>query len=394
MMTKKKTLFLTISAALMATLLVSALFGQATDRSSVYRDLSIFSEVFDLVRSNYVDQVSSEKLMDGAFAGVTDAIDEFSYYVPPAQMAAYRNFKDDEDNGVGLVVTKRFGFAYVIAPIAGSPADKAGVEAGDFIEKIDGKPTQNMAAWQIRAAINQGRPVKLLVLRGGETKREEITVAPAEFRPVSVTRETINGVAVVKIPFFETGTAEQFRSALAQVRESNARKLIVDLRGNAGGSVEEAIAAADELLTSGLITATNGRKVEPKRWQADRETAFDGEVIVLTDLSTAGGAEVFASAIRGNKRGQAVGITTYGKAIVQRFVTLPSGGGVQLTIAHYTSPDMKPITDTGVRPDVVVDLSANSLAADGEEQEDLILNEALELFGAEPVAKQAEKKAA
>ena len=393
-MTKKKTLFLTISAALMATLLVSAMFGQATDRSSVYRDLSIFSEVFELVRSNYVDQVESEKLLEGAFSGVTDAIDEFSYYVPPAQMPAYRNFQDIEDNGIGLVVTRRFGFAYVIAPVAGSPADEAGVEAGDFIEKIDGKPTMNMAAWQIRAALNPGRPVKLLVLRGGETKREELTVTPAEFHPVAVSSDILDGVAYVKVPFFEEGTAAEFRAALEKARAADSRKLIVDLRGNAGGSVEEAIEAADELLTSGLITATNGRKVEPQRWQADRETAFDGDVLVLTDLSTAGAAEVFTSAIRGNKRGRAVGVTTYGKAIVQKFVELPSGGGVQLTVAHYTAPDLTAITDTGIRPDVVVDLSANSLAEDGEESEDLILNEALELFGAQPVAKAEEKKAA
>ena len=398
-MTKKKIAFLTISAVLMATLLAGAMFGQAADRSSVYRYLSIFSEVLDLARTNYVDQVATEKLLDGAFAGVTDAIDEFSYYVPPAQMAAHGKFTDIDDNGLGLVVTKRFGFAYVIAPVAGSPADEAGVEAGDFIEKIDGQPTLNMAAWQIRAAINQQRPVKLLVLRGGETKREEITVEPASFHPVKLTTDTISGIAYVKIPYFEEGVAAQFRDALESARSANARKLIIDLRGNAGGSTDEAILAADHLLTSGLITATNGRKVEPQRWQADRATAFDGEVQVLTDLSTAGGAEVFASAIHGNKRGKLVGVTTYGKAIVQRFIELPSGGGVQLTVAHYTTPDNKAITDTGIRPDVVVDLSANAIGDEDESdadeaKEDLILNKALQLFGADPVVKGEAKKAA
>src|SRR5688572_16827739 len=126
-MTKKRIAFLTLSVALMITLLSGALFGQATQKSNVYRYLSIFSEVLDLVRSNYVEDVGSEKLMDGAFTGVTDAIDEFSYYVPPAQMAAYKGFTDVEDNGLGLIVTKRFGYAYVIAPIAGSPAEKAGI---------------------------------------------------------------------------------------------------------------------------------------------------------------------------------------------------------------------------------------------------------------------------
>ena len=138
-MTKKKIAFLTLSVALMLTLLAGALFGQATQKSNVYRYLSIFSEVLDLVRSNYVDQVGSDQLMDGAFSGVTDAIDEFSYYVPPAQMTAYKKFVDVEDNGLGLIVTKRFGYAYVIAAVAGSPAEKAGIERGDFIEKIDGR---------------------------------------------------------------------------------------------------------------------------------------------------------------------------------------------------------------------------------------------------------------
>ncbi|MGN6182074.1 MAG: S41 family peptidase, partial [Thermoanaerobaculia bacterium] len=128
---KKRIAFITISIALMFTLIGGAVFGQAAQKNNPYRYLSIFSEVLDLVRSNYVEQVPSEQLLDGAFSGVTDAVDEFSYYVPPAQMAAYKNFSDVEDNGLGLIVTKRYGYAYVIAPVEGSPADKAGIERGD-----------------------------------------------------------------------------------------------------------------------------------------------------------------------------------------------------------------------------------------------------------------------
>src|SRR6185436_5978695 len=126
-MTKKKVAFVAISSALLVFLIGGALFGQATQKNNVYRYLSIFSEVFDLVRSNYVEQVSSDQLMDGAFSGVTDAIDEFSYYVPPSQMNAYKSYVDIEDNGIGLVVTKRYGYAYVITTIANSPAAKAGI---------------------------------------------------------------------------------------------------------------------------------------------------------------------------------------------------------------------------------------------------------------------------
>ena len=399
MMTKKRIVFLSLSVALMITLLSGAVFGQATQKSDVYRYLSIFSEVFDLVRNNYVDQVASDQLMEGAFSGVTDAIDEFSYYVAPNQMPAYKKFVDVEDNGLGLIVTKRFGYAYVVSPLDGSPAEKAGLDAGDFIEKIDGASTQNMAAWQIRTALNQQRPVKLHVLRGGETRREEITVKPGAFHPLTLASDTISGIAYVKIPYFEQGTAQQFRKVLEEVHARNARKLIVDLRGNAGGSVDEAILAADDLLTSGLITALEGRKVESKKWQADRATSYDGELQVLTDLSTAAGAEVFAAAIRGNNRGKVVGVTTYGKAIVQRFIALPSGGGVQMTIGHYTTPDLKAIGDGGVKPDVVVDLTAETLREEGDKgkedpKDDLILNKALQLFGAQAPAMAAAKKAA
>jgi len=397
MMTKKRIAFLSLSVALMVTLLAGALFGQSAQKTNVYRYLSIFSEVFDLVRTNYVEPVSSDTLIEGAFSGVTDAIDEFSYYVPPAQMNAYKGFQDVEDNGLGLIVTKRFGYAFVIAPVAGSPAEKAGIERGDFIEAVDGQSTQKMAVWQIRTALNRNKPVTLQVLRGGETKRESITIKPQTFHPVAPENETIEGVAYIRIPYFEQGSATQFRSALEDVRKRNIRKLIVDLRGNAAGSVEEAILAADDLLTSGVITSLDGRKVETKRWQADRATAYDGEIQVLTDPSTAGGAEVFAAAIRGNNRGKIVGLTTYGKAIVQKFIPLASGGGVHMTVAHYTTPDLKAIGETGVRPDVIVDLSAQSIrdpnenGAKKEEEDDLILEKALELYGVQ--AREAKKAA-
>jgi carboxyl-terminal processing protease len=398
MMTKKRIAFLSLSVALMVTLLAGGLFGQQTQKSNVYRYLSIFSEVFDLARTNYVEPVSSDRLIEGAFTGVTDAIDEFSYYVAPTQMNAYKSFRDVEDNGLGLIVSKRFGYAFVIAPVAGSPAAKAGLERGDFIEVIDGASTQKMAVWQIRSALNKQKPVKLQILRGGETKRETVTVQPATYHPVSPLNETMHGVAYVKIPYFEQGSAQQFRAALEDVRKRNVRKLIIDLRGNAAGSVDEAIAAADDLLTSGLITSLEGRKVETKRWQADRNTAYDGDIEVLTDPSTAGGAEIFAAAIRGNNRGKVIGLTTYGKAIVQKFIPLPSGGGVHMTVAHYTTPDLKAIGEAGVKPDVTVDLSAQAIREPGSKaakksEEDLILEKALELYGVDARAAQQKKAA-
>jgi len=399
LMTKKKLAFFAISTALLITLIGGALFGQATQKNNIYRYLSIFSEVFDLVRSNYVEPVSSDQLMDGAFSGVTDAIDEFSYYVPPAQMAAYKSFVDAEDNGVGLVVTKRFGYAYVITAIADSPADKAGLERGDFIEKVDGQPTQKMAIWQVRSLLHSNKPVHLQVLRGGQTKRDEFTLQPANFHPVPLATQRYGAVGYIKLPYFDKGTEAQFRSTLEQLHKDGVRKLIVDVRGNAGGDVNEAITAADDLLTSGMITSLEGRHADQQKWQADRATAYDGDVEVLTDPSTAAGAEIFAAAIKGNGRGKVVGLTTYGKSIVQRFIPLPSGGGVFMTIAHYTTPDAKPIKDGGIKPDVTVDLTAQALRDPSDKsapktRDDLILEKALSLYGVNTAVMQPVKNAA
>jgi carboxyl-terminal processing protease len=386
-MTKKKIAFLSISVAFLITLLGGALFGQASSKTSIYRPLSIFTEVFDLVRSNYVESVTSDQLLDGAFSGVTDAIDEFSYYVPPSQMAAYKGFTDTDDNGTGLIVSRRFGYAYVISSVPGSPAAKAGVERGDFIDKIDGKPTTKMAVWQMKGALAAAHPVELSVLHAGQTKREPFKLEHANFHPVNVATKQYGNVAVITIPYFDKGTEAQFRTALDSVHKAGTRKLIVDVRGNAAGDIDEAIASADDLLTSGLITSLDGRKIEMKKWQADRNTAYDGDVEVLTDASTAGGGEIFAAAIHGNSRGKTVGVTTYGKSIVQKFIALPSGGGVYMTVAHYTTPDLKPIKDGGVKPDVLVDLSAqairepNDKSTPAEPREDLIMEKALSLYG-------------
>ena len=399
MINKKRAFFFAVSVAVVFSLIGGALFGQATQRNSVFRYLSIFTEVFDLVRNNYVEAVSSDQLMDGAFNGVTDAIDEFSYYVPPGQMGAYHGDTENEDNPVGLVVTKRFGYAYVIAATPGSPAAKAGIERGDFIEKVDGKPTQKMAIWQVRNLMRSGKAVQLQVLRGGQTKRDEFTIQQVNYHPLALTTQQYGSVAYVKIPYFEKGTSAQLKAALDKVHANGTRKLIVDLRENAGGDIDEAITSADELLTSGMITSVEGRHIEAKRWQADRATDYDGAVEVLTDNSTASGAEVFAAAIHGNGRGKIVGVPTYGKAIVQKFIQLPSGGGVFMTVGHYTAPDLKPIKEGGVKPDVTVDLTVQALrdrdarkaGAPMKPEDDLILKKAIELYG-EP--QTASKKAA
>jgi len=386
-MTRRRGIFLGVSVVLMMVLLTAAMFGQVTEKDNLYRYLSTFTEVFSLVRSSYVEEVPSDQLVDGAFAGVTDAIDEYSYYVPPGQIGQFKGSSSDTADTLGMVVTKRFGYGYVIAPVEGSPAQKAGVEAGDFIEKINDASTARMAIWQIHVALQDPKKpvVQLVVLRGGMAKREIFEVTRSAYPLPGLSTEKYGSVAYVKIPYFASGSAARFGQFLEKAKSDGVKKLIVDVRGNSGGSPDEAIKAADELLARGTITSLSGRRVDVQKWQADSAVAYEGDLHVLTDSSTAGPAEIFASAILGNQRGKLVGVSTYGKAGVQKLVNLTTGGALYITVGHYTTPELKPIKEQGVRPDVIVDLSGRSVPgseSDSEsDKEDVILKKALSLFG-------------
>lgn len=394
-MNRKKIVFLLVSILLMATLVAGGLFGQGVAKDNVYRYLSIFTEVFSLVRSNYVEDVESDKLIAGAFDGLTSAIDEYSYYVPPAEMAEYRDYADPEKTGVGLVMSRRFGYAYVVAPLEGSPASDAGIEAGDFIERIGSVPTQDMALWQIRSALHgePGSTVELVVLKGTMNRRSTVRIERRDFAIPVPTFKTVEGIGYIRVPFFEPSTPAALEKALRSAGQSGAAKLIIDVRGNADGHIEAAIASADLLLARGEIASVAGRRVEAKTWNADPAVAWEGELLVLADTSSSSAAEVFAAAIQENDRGRIVGTRTYGKAIQQKLVELPSGGALFVTIADYTTPDEKPIRGEGVRPEITVDLTPLAIRGEEEEQRekpDLILEKAISILK----SAEEEKKAA
>ncbi len=223
-MNRKRIAFLIVSIALMVTLLAGGVFGQAISKDNVYRHLSIFTEIYSLVRSSYVEDVDPNTLLAGAFDGLTDAIDEFSYYVPPAQMAGYRDFTQPEAIGLGLVVSRRFGYAFVIAPVEGSPADTAGIESGDFIERIDGKPTQEMALWQIRSALHGDPNTKadLVILKGSMNKRETLTLQRQAYSAPKTSFRAIEGVGYIRIPTFLDSTPSELAASLDDASKERA----------------------------------------------------------------------------------------------------------------------------------------------------------------------------
>lgn len=367
----------------MSTIIVGALFGQAADKDNLYRNLSLFTEVIELVDNSYVDEVDQERLIEGAFAGVTEAIDEYSFYVPPGLMADYERVRVLDNPGVGLIISKRLGYAYVIATIAGSPAKREGIVAGDFIERINGNLTTNMPVWKIEAALRffESDRVEMTIVRAGMVERERFTFEQEDYEIDGPRLSWDEGDAILVVPQFSAGTAGLVDAILEEIQNRKTGRLLIDLRGNAWGEAEEAIRTADLFMEEGVITSTEGRRIEPEEWKAEKGSSWNGSTVVLVDTSTAGPAEVFAAALSQNGLARLVGVPTYGKMPVRQFVRLGSGGGLEITVGYYRTPDGGSIVEGGVRPDIVINRAALALS---DEDEDLILDRGLAILRREP----------
>jgi carboxyl-terminal processing protease len=322
-------------------------------RDSATRALSIFSDIFSLTRSNYVEPTESKTLLEGAYDGMSDALDPFSYYVPASERAAYKAQQSAGAVGPGIVVARRGGFPYVVAPIAGSPAEKAGIKPGDLIDTVDGKPVRNASLWKVKAALEgpENTQVQLLVFRGGDERRVTFKVPRARFEPTALSSRFEGDIAVVKIPSFRKDTAGVLRQALEQAKSKPARAVVIDLRGTIGGEPADAAAAAALLTGPGTMAKTISRKVAIPSLDATGDRIWNGKTVLLTDDGTGGAAEIFAAAVHDRAQGITVGETTVGMAIVQRAVTTESGGTLYMTVARYTSPSGTPLAGKGLSPD-------------------------------------------
>ena len=388
-MSRGRIAFMLASTTAIVVLVAAAVFADVTPRDNLFRNLSIFTEVFTIVRDGYVEDVPAAQLVDGAFSGITDAIDEFSYYIAPESMDSWKLTGRDEAPR-GAAISRRFGYGYVISVLPGSPAEAAGLRSGDLIESIEGTTASAMSSWEIRDAIARPRgAVAVAVLRDGETDRVMLRIPAGNGVDTEPALERTERIPVISIPVFTEETATELAAILGRLPDEPT--LILDVRESAIGSVEGAVRAADLFLDRGTIAELKGRKIEARQWTADTERAFSGRLLVLVDGTTAGAAEVFAGALQGNSRATIVGRHTYGRAIEQKLITLPSGGGLWMTVGHYSGPDGKYSGTKGLRPDDTVDMTPLLLERDAQSSEkpDLILKRAIEL-----ARKPAEQQAA
>lgn len=323
----------------------------------------IFESVLQHIQNDYVDEPNMEKVRAGALRGLAYGLDPYSTYLTPEQVKDYRAGDKSNLVGIGAELSMAASFLYVVAPIKGSPADQAGVRAGDIIEYIDGKATRDISLYDARQLLNgaAGTEVKLRILRAG-ARAMTTTVKRGAFRaPVAEAKLEAGRVGVLRINSLDNGEAADAKARLQDLIKQGAQKIVIDLRSVAGGEIQEGVNVANLFIREGAIAKTIGREQKVlKSFDADpKNTIFNGPAVILIDTGTAGAAEVIASAFAENKRGDVVGEKSFGAGAEQELFTLRDGDGLLLTTVKWASGSGKAFlgedrTHSGISPTIEV----------------------------------------
>jgi carboxyl-terminal processing protease len=356
---KTKAAILVTSFAVLLFVVVGSMGGvHASSNDSSYRQLQVYSEVLSRIRGEYVEEPNIPKVTDGALHGLLDSLDSNSSYLSPEAYRVFKTHKSEGRAGIGAVISKRFGYADVVSVLPGSPAEKAGIEATDIFESIDGRSTRELSLPEIRNLI-AGTP-------GSTLEVEVVRARKAEPTHISITRDIVsvppvndklmeNSIAYVKVEALTKGKSQEIASKIKALEKQGAKKILLDLRNCAEGDETEGISVANLFLNHGTITYLQGQKFPREAFNADPAKAITSlPVAVLVNRGTSGAAELVAAAILENARGDVVGDKTFGDGSVQKTIDLPDGGALILSVAKYYSPSGKAIQDTAVTPNVVV----------------------------------------
>ena len=353
-----------LAGAIISTQVTGPLIAQEAERNAtIYEQLDLFGDIFERIRSQYVEEVDESDLIEAAIDGMLTSLDPHSSYLSPDDAADMRVQTRGEFGGLGIEVTQEEGFVKVVSPIDDTPADAAGIEAGDFITHVDGESvlglTLDEAVDMMRGPV--GSEIVITVVREGLEEPFDITIVRDTIKLTAVRTRSEGETVVLRITTFNDQTFPNLEEGLKEAVEElggidNVNGFVLDLRNNPGGLLNQAIKVSDAFLEKGEIVSTRGRNVA----DGDRVNATPGDlamgkpIVVLINGGSASASEIVAGALQDHRRAIVVGEKSFGKGSVQTVMPLRGNGAMRLTTARYYTPSGRSIQALGVSPDIVV----------------------------------------
>ncbi|MCX5807699.1 MAG: S41 family peptidase [Proteobacteria bacterium] len=339
-------------------------YATGSDSKELYEYLKTFSDVIDLVKKNYVDEVKDKEVVYAAIKGILESLDPHSSFLTPDMYKDMQSETKGEFGGIGIEITIKDGFPTVIAPIEDTPAYKVGIKTGDHILKIDGKPARNMSLMDVVKLIrgSKGKPVTLTIMRDGFSTPKDFKVVRDVIVVKSVKYKILeDDYGYIRIAQFQEKTTKDLDNAIKELEKTNKDKplkgIILDLRNNPGGLLEQAVEVSDKFLADGLIVYIEGKKKDDNKikFYANKKNDYLGPLVVLVNDGSASASEIVSGALQDYKRAILVGTRTFGKGSVQTIFPLGDGSAVRLTTAKYFTPKGRSIQAEGITPDIIVD---------------------------------------
>ena len=355
-------------------------------KNDLYEKIDLFGEVLENIKKEYVDDIDQAEVMDSAINGVLQSLDPYSAYMSPELFKEMQTDTRGEFGGLGIEIGMESGVVKVISPIDDTPAEKAGIKAGDYIVKIGKEQVQGKSLMEavklMRGPV--GTTIDLTIRRKNVKKPLEFKITRKIIQVQSVSSEIISkrkNIGYIRLKSFNENSDNQFLKSIKKFeKNSNIKGYVIDLRNNPGGLLTQAINITDFFLDDGEIVSTKGRKIsETRKFFARRGDEVNGKpVIVMINNGSASASEIFAGALKDHKRAIILGENSYGKGSVQSIIPLRNGGGMRLTISKYYLPSGKSISEVGVTPDIVVEENGDGFKIRSEK--DNQLNYAIKLF--------------
>ena len=359
--------------------------NSSDDKNQVYKQLNLFGEVFDRIRTGYVEEVNSEDLISAAINGMLSSLDPHSGYMPPESFEDMQVDTRGAFGGLGIEVTQEDGFVKVVAPMDDTPAAEAGIESGDFITHVDGEAILGLslseAVDKMRGPV--GSEVTITVVRNLDEEPFDVSIVRDVIKLTAARVRVDDNIIIVRVTTFNEQTTPNINDGVkARISElegiENVAGFILDLRNNPGGLLTEAISVTNMFLEKGEIVSTRGRfSDQAKRYNASRGDLAKGKpIVVLINGGSASASEIVAGALQDHKRAVILGTKSFGKGSVQSVLPLGESGAMRLTTARYYTPSGRSIQALGVVPDITVNLPPKSLESENDSDESKRLTEA------------------